>query len=55
MALSEQEITYRVVTGLLRVTRYGVRVLNRMVSFFNAQPATRNSQHHLSMQKQQSV
>jgi hypothetical protein len=29
--------------GLLRVSRYGLRVFNRMVSFFfNAQPVTRN-------------
>jgi hypothetical protein len=31
--------------GLLRVPRYGVRVFNRMVSFFltrNPQPVTRN-------------
>jgi hypothetical protein len=36
---------YWIVTGLLRVPRYGLRVLNRMVSFFitrNTQLVTRN-------------
>ena len=53
MPLSDRSITYWNVKGRLRVPRHGLRVFNRMVSIFftrNPQPATRNSQHHLSTQ-----